>query len=320
MRTLRYNYIALVLDGVAARGIDALAIAQRLGLVLPSSEPNERAPTAALYTFWEEALAQGLPWAAPLCIAALAPVERYEDLTRFIFCTAPTTAAALRAFQAASPITSPDLAWEVLTASSRAYLIPLGVFVRPGARADLLFQLGMITAWSRSVGAPLVELLWSEPIPDDLRCEAELPVSRVSPFCALTFSAPDTPHATPNPDLHAYFVAQAQDLLRGASAPPVITRLLLVFQSRAEHRWTLREAAAALGIAPRTLHRHLAERGASFQSLFDQHRAVSALRLLAALPDEEIAARFGYAEARSFRRAFRRWTGRPPGAFRRELA
>lgn len=319
LRTLRYNYIALALPELSAQGVEAQALASRLHLIAPSAEPIERVPTSAIYAFWEEALAQGLHPTMPLCIAARIPVERYEDLSRFIYCTAANTAEALRAFQAFSLLGSPDLAWEVMIASSHAYLIPLGIFQRPGAQADLLFQLGMITAWSRSVGAPDVEVCWPAPILDDLPCQAALPASRTSPFAALAFSEVNAPHASSHAGLHAYFVDQAEDLLRAASPLPIVTRLLHAFRSRPEHRWTLDEAARALNITPRTLHRHLAARGASFQGLLDHHRAVFALRLLGALPDEEIAARFGYAEARSFRRAFLRWTGRPTGAFRREL-
>jgi AraC-like DNA-binding protein len=76
--------------------------------------------------------------------------------------------------------------------------------------------------------------------------------------------------------------------------------------------------ARELQTSPRTLRRGLSQLGTSYQTLLDEHRHKQALMLLRTtrLPAETIATRLGFADVRSFRRAFKRWTGQIPSAFR----
>jgi len=82
---------------------------------------------------------------------------------------------------------------------------------------------------------------------------------------------------------------------------------------------TLAQVAAALNVSPRTLKRRLAAHGVSFTELLAEARRDAAVRLLSAssLSVDAIAQRLGYSTAPNFIRAFRRWTGRTPSAFRR---
>ncbi|MGW2817716.1 AraC family transcriptional regulator [Streptomyces sp. NPDC001415] len=81
---------------------------------------------------------------------------------------------------------------------------------------------------------------------------------------------------------------------------------------------TLDETAARLAMSPATLRRRLAQEGTSFQQLKDAVRRDAAIAGLAEgrEPIAEIAARLGFSEDTSFHRAFRRWTGTTPGAYR----
>lgn len=85
---------------------------------------------------------------------------------------------------------------------------------------------------------------------------------------------------------------------------------------------TAARVAAELGLSLRTLHRRLSAEGASFQRLLDEVRSSVAIEYLTntGMAVEEIGDRLGFADASNFRKAFRRWTGRSPGAFRRALA
>lgn len=82
----------------------------------------------------------------------------------------------------------------------------------------------------------------------------------------------------------------------------------------------LEEVAAALHLAPTTLRRRLEAEGSSFQEIKDGLRRDAAIHQLCtsarSVPD--IAAQLGFADASSFRRAFRHWTGVQPSRYRRD--
>lgn len=80
------------------------------------------------------------------------------------------------------------------------------------------------------------------------------------------------------------------------------------------------QAAQALGVSERTLARRLGEQRQTFEGLLDEARRALALQAVAdpqrSLAD--IAQSLGFAEASTFYRAFRRWTGMPPARWRRQ--
>lgn len=77
-------------------------------------------------------------------------------------------------------------------------------------------------------------------------------------------------------------------------------------------------AAQALGLTERTLARRLQAEGESYTTLLDQARRQRALHAVAHSERSvaDIAQSLGFAEASVFHRAFRRWTGGTPGAWR----
>jgi AraC-like DNA-binding protein len=78
--------------------------------------------------------------------------------------------------------------------------------------------------------------------------------------------------------------------------------------------------ARELAMSTRTLARRLAEEGASYTALLDEHRRLRGFELLRSdLSLDEIAYRLGYSDATNVARAFRRWTGRTPSELRAEL-
>ncbi|MBS1214539.1 MAG: hypothetical protein H6R26_3156 [Proteobacteria bacterium] len=90
----------------------------------------------------------------------------------------------------------------------------------------------------------------------------------------------------------------------------------LVITSRA----TSEQAAFLFGFHRRTLNRRLKAKGTSFQRLLDEARCEIAQQLLGStqMPITEISAALGYAENSVFTRAFRRWAGTTPAAWRAE--
>ncbi len=85
------------------------------------------------------------------------------------------------------------------------------------------------------------------------------------------------------------------------------------------HFPSLDETARELAMSGRTLRRHLRQADTSFQDVVAEVRQSLALDYLqrSNLSVDEIASLLGYSETQNFYRAFRRWMGRPPSAYRR---
>lgn len=76
--------------------------------------------------------------------------------------------------------------------------------------------------------------------------------------------------------------------------------------------------AAGMKMSGRTLQRRLEDEGVRFSVLLDGARERLAKQLLGTdAPLAEVAYRVGFSDLATFSRAFKRWTGVPPGAFRR---
>ena len=148
--------------------------------------------------------------------------------------------------------------------------------------------------------------------------------------CTLVFGAPDTSLVFPARDLSLpllqdertlkHFLERSPaDLLarpdEGDSLSSQIRRLL----SRDHTPWPDLEAIAQhLHISPQTLRRHLREEGSSFQALKDELRRDIAIYHLgrAHVSLQAIAEQLGFSEPSAFHRAFKKWTGLTPGAYR----
>ena len=80
-------------------------------------------------------------------------------------------------------------------------------------------------------------------------------------------------------------------------------------------------AASALFVSERTLYRHLKQEGTTFRSLLDQLRHERATQLLAKSQFSlaEVGFLLGFSELSAFYRAFKRWTGMTPAAFRKGM-
>mgnify|MGYP000468064066 CR=1 FL=1 len=81
----------------------------------------------------------------------------------------------------------------------------------------------------------------------------------------------------------------------------------------------LNQAAEYMGLSEQTLRRHLQKDGYSFQQLKSDTRRDMAIFLISRNDKsiEEIAFELGFSEASTFIRAFKKWTGLPPLAYRK---
>jgi AraC-like DNA-binding protein len=106
--------------------------------------------------------------------------------------------------------------------------------------------------------------------------------------------------------------------LRGSEtfSDSVKSMLGLMFES--DEAPTMKRVVAAAGTSARTFQRQLEEEGTSFSELLADVRRNQTLRRLKErdVTIAAIATDLGYSDQASFTRAFRRWTGTPPGQFR----
>ncbi|MEM7739910.1 MAG: helix-turn-helix domain-containing protein [Pseudomonadota bacterium] len=78
--------------------------------------------------------------------------------------------------------------------------------------------------------------------------------------------------------------------------------------------------AALLGMSVATLRRRLSDEGTSFRALRTRVLSARAMDMLGSDTSMiTIAAELGFADIRSFSRAFKSWTGETPNAVRRQL-
>jgi len=83
---------------------------------------------------------------------------------------------------------------------------------------------------------------------------------------------------------------------------------------------SLEKIAAELHTTAQTIRRKLKKNNTSYQEIKDQLRQDSAINFLcnSSMAINDIASRLGFSEPSTFHRAFKKWTGTTPGAYRRE--
>ena len=81
------------------------------------------------------------------------------------------------------------------------------------------------------------------------------------------------------------------------------------------------DIARRLGLSARSFHRRLAEQGLSFKTLTEETRREIATAMLQeeSYSLSEIAFLTGYSEQSAFNRAFKRWMGVTPAAYRKSI-
>lgn len=121
----------------------------------------------------------------------------------------------------------------------------------------------------------------------------------------------------------SYFEAQAVSVLESLGARDDITTLTsrCVIALLPTGDANLENVAEKLGTSGRTLRRRLEDAGTTFDGLLTRTRRELADRYLRdpRVSVGEAALLLGFAEQTSFQRAYRRWTGMTPGAYRAQL-
>jgi AraC-like DNA-binding protein len=136
----------------------------------------------------------------------------------------------------------------------------------------------------------------------------------------LTRRLLDLPLLKADPILQAIVEAQVMALLaklpKGEATTDAVRRLLA--EELPNGQPTLEQLAPRFRMSARTLHRRLEQEGTNFRRVLTEVRHELALRHLVErqLNIGEIAFLLGFSEVSAFHRAFRRWTGHAPHAYR----
>lgn len=133
-------------------------------------------------------------------------------------------------------------------------------------------------------------------------------------------TALDIPLPQANEQILQTLLEHATQLLAGLDKNQTVSnqvknRLRLMLKQQAPSSQMIAEK---LGMSSRTLQRKLGEEGTHYQDVLNELRLELALYFLknTALSLESIAFELGYAEARSFYRSFKQWTGHTAGSYR----
>ena len=105
---------------------------------------------------------------------------------------------------------------------------------------------------------------------------------------------------------------------RGPARGEIVAAVRQLLRARLHESPGLGDVAAELHLTERTLRRQLVAAGSGFRLLHDEVRSERACELLRGsdLPIAQVGASVGFRDAREFRRAFKRWTGKTPSAMR----
>jgi AraC-like DNA-binding protein len=200
-----------------------------------------------------------------------------------------------------------------------------GGYPRAAGAIDVMFANGMALFQDRVPDFRVTRISFTRPRPRDVK--PYLDTFGIEPRFAAERNAISFDHALLDAPLRGSDAALAQVLLAYAAQlaeqAPRLDPLLSRVQSVLSNGLTLGETslsvvARATGTSPRTLRRRLAQLDTSFQQVLDGLRRDIASHHLRDGSESIawIAERLGFASTSAFQRAFQRWFGKPPSAYR----
>lgn len=171
---------------------------------------------------------------------------------------------------------------------------------------------------------PIVEVRLNYPRPPHHEKYLELvqgPIRFDQPRTEVEFEAKllDEPIAGSDPVMaklaEQYIATEAS---RANSVEGLVAQVRRVLAEHVYGRPDPSEVARALQTSTRSLRRGLQQMGTSFQALLDEARRARAEEWIRStdMKLQQIAEQLGFSDVRSFRRAFKRWTGRSPNELR----
>lgn len=324
--------VPALLRHVSARGADPAILAARFDLPDDTAELDEVKVPPSVINDMLEAAAELLaePFLA-LRLPAELPLRGY-GLAELAARASSTLRDSLLQTARYAPLVHPHLAFELVeNADEASWHQRTPAHVRGIGRHAHEYGLAHVLTHARAAtGRPVTPLrAWFA----HARPRALAPLYRFFGTEELTFGEIDSGFALPrtlldaplhtgDPRLLATATSLADAALRAnPTSQDLAPRVAAHLREHLPDNTSADRVARALHMSPRTLQRRLESEGTSFTEVLDTTREdlARALLLDESLSLGEIGYRIGFADLPSFSRAFRRWTGIPPGQFRRRM-
>ncbi len=320
------NQVAYVLAGLARRGIDPQPIAAKIGFDLGmADEPGRRVRVIDVIRLLhqaeaatgdrliglhlgEEAMPRGLlaflAMSQPTVEAALGTIARFAAHVSDLLRIRLTRHGAYGVVAVDWPPGDREWSRHAIDFSLAQFVACVrGMANPPVALAEVRLvhgSGGMAAHYERAFGTPVrfgqpsdaVVLPWREVQRPCLLASARV-AKRLQEAIEQELSALRTPRQSADDAIRA--------LMRQGQSP------------------TRQAVARRLHTSVRSLQRRLIRTGTTFKALVERIRRDACMELLGdpALSLDEIASRLGFSDAAAFGKAFKRWTGAAPGAYRR---
>jgi AraC-like DNA-binding protein len=313
-----------VLAGLAAAGAKTGDVLARVGLSPTDlSDPERRMPREIILSLWHAALDVTGDEAFGLHVAEMLRPGMF-DVIDYLARSSRTLGDAARRLQRYVRLFDDVAELSIEEQGERATLLPRlshGLTFPSGVVECVLAATVVFARQITGLAVTPLEVTFTHGPPRDMR--EYIRVFGLAPqFRAerhgLTFARShlELPLVTAEPALSAILDRHAEQLL--SRLPPVDrfvdrVRGLLAEELRGGDP-SAERIATRLHMSTRTLRRRLEEQDTGLSPLLDELRKELALRYLdeARLSLDQISFELGFADARAFRRAFKRWTGRTP--------
>lgn len=292
--------------------------------------PEARVPASRLIAVWHLLAKMPLDAGFGVRFGASARARDF-GLVGYSMHFSATLDDALRRLSRFSRILTESVAFRLDPAREHRIVVQPDHGLGPGTRPENDYRLAAVLAVSREVtGADLepVDVTFPYAQPRStlehrrwFRCPLRFAHRRSS----ITFAPRDMALSIARRDatLAGYLSDHAEHVLRTMTTGSSFTERVraAIWAHLSDGRPSLATVASAVGLSPRTLQRRLAAEGTSVYAQVDDLRRAMALATLRdrGVPIDEIAFLLGYGEPSTFYRSFRRWTGKTPEEYRREL-
>lgn len=318
------NWLHAILRALDARGIDSREVAREAGVSERAlSGPNERVPQPVMTALWRKAVeATGDP-SFPMSVPRAATTTTFGALT-LASLASPDLGSAFRRIARFHRLVSDAVNITfVLRDDVGEFFIDIVSPSGPPAEAiDAFFVLVArfargLTAGRRTVEPQRVHLQRPTPIDTEVyRHVFRAPVEFGEPRNTLVYSRSDCEMRLPDGNLELALlndrvVAEMLDRPGDTSLTDKVRTLLVENLSESPSETFI---ARQLAMSRSSLHAALRREGATYRDVLNRTREDLACSYLRAgrYSVKEIAFLLGFADASTFTRAFRRWTGTTP--------